>query len=316
MSDRLSRLLSLVPWIRTHPGASLAAAAEAFGTDERAITADVNLLFCCGLPGGGPGDLIDFAFEGDGVTVLDPQLLDRPLRLDADEAMALLVAVRALADVPGLTERAALERVAAKLEAAVGGGAPPVVVAIAEADPTVLATLRTAVEAGQRVHLSYLGARREELTERDVDPLRLALLDGHWYLDGFCHLAEATRMFRVDRIDHAALLEVAATPPPDAVPRDLAEGLYLPAPGDTLVELELGPAALWVADHYPCERVEPQPGGGARVALRTPDTAWVRHLALRLGASGRVLAPPELATEVRAAAGAALAAYANRARQP
>lgn len=310
MNDRLTRLLSLVPWLRTHPGATLAEAAAAFDTDERSITADVNLLFCCGLPGGGPGELIDFAFEGDTVTVLDPQLLDRPLRLTADEALALLVAVRALADVPGLTERGALERVAAKLEAAVGD-APPVVVAIGKADPGVLATLRTALDRRRRLHLTYLGAYREEVTERDVDPLRLAIRDGHWYLDGFCHLAEATRIFRADRIERATLLETPATPPPDAVPRDLADGLFVPSPEHTLVELELGPAALWVAEHYPCERVEGLPAGGARVALRTPDTGWVRRLALRLGGSGRVLAPPELAAEVRASAERALAAYAD-----
>ncbi len=308
MSDRLSRLLALVPWLRTHPGATMGEAATAFGTDARSITADVNLLFCCGLPGQGPGDLLDFAFEGDVVTVLDPQLLDRPLRLDADEALALLVAVRALADVPGLTERGALERVAVKLEAAVGA-APRVSVALADADAEVLATLRTAVESGRRVHLTYLGAHAEETTERDVDPMRLAARDGHWYLDGWCHLAEATRMFRVDRVERAVLLAEPATPPPDAVPRDLADGLYVPAPEDALVELELGPAALWVADHYPCEYVDPRPDGSARVGLRTPDTAWVRALALRVGGLGRVVAPAGLAAEVAAAATAALAQY-------
>jgi predicted DNA-binding transcriptional regulator YafY len=311
VSDRLSRLLALVPWLRTHPGASIAAAAAAFGTSSQEISADVDLLFCCGLPGGGPGDLIDFAFQGDTVTVLDPQLLDRPLRLDADEAMALLVAVRALADVPGLTERDALERVAAKLEAAVGG-VQPVVVALTEADPAVLATLRAGLETGRRLHLTYLGAHRDAVTERDVDPLRLANRTGHWYLDGWCHLAEATRVFRVDRIEAAVLLDVAAAPPPDAVPRDLADGLFVPAPDDALIELELSAGALWVADHYPCESITPLPAGGARVALRTPDTAWIVGLALRLGGLGRVLSPPELVAAVRAEAERALAAYAGQ----
>jgi proteasome accessory factor C len=50
--------------------------------------------------------------------------------------------------------------------------------------------------------------------------------------------------------------------------------------------------------------------GGLVVRLRTGDTDWVRRLALRLGAAGRVLAPDELAEQVRQDAARALAAYA------
>jgi len=46
------------------------------------------------------------------------------------------------------------------------------------------------------------------------------------------------------------------------------------------------------------------------VSLRTPDTRWVRRLALRLGEDGRVISPPELAGQVRDDASAALAQYA------
>ncbi len=49
--------------------------------------------------------------------------------------------------------------------------------------------------------------------------------------------------------------------------------------------------------------------GRLRVSLRTPDTQWVRRLALRLGRSGTVIAPPELAARIRADAEAALAHY-------
>jgi proteasome accessory factor C len=51
------------------------------------------------------------------------------------------------------------------------------------------------------------------------------------------------------------------------------------------------------------------PDGRLRVVLRTPDTGWVRRLALQLGEDGRVIAPPELVAEIRDAATAALANY-------
>ncbi|MGH3745401.1 MAG: helix-turn-helix transcriptional regulator [Mycobacteriales bacterium] len=307
---RLERLLSLVPWLRTHPGASMAAAAAAFGTSEKAIGADIDLLFCCGLPGGGPGDLIDFAFEGDAVTVLDAQLLDRPLTLDGDEALALLVAVRALADVVGLSERDALERVAAKLEAAVGSG-PQVTVVPAEADPTTLALVREGQQQRRQLHLAYLAAARDEVTERDVDPMRVLMREGNWYLEAYCHRAEAVRLFRVDRIDTVRVLDTPAAPPPDAAVRDDSAGLFLASPDQLLVELELEPSAAWVADYYPCEQVGEEPGGRLRIGLRTSDPHWVRSLVMRLGGGARVLAPPDLADDVRIWAEEALAAYAD-----
>jgi proteasome accessory factor C len=76
------------------------------------------------------------------------------------------------------------------------------------------------------------------------------------------------------------------------------------------VELELSAAGRWVAEYYPCERVEELGDGRLRVGLRTPDTGWVRRLALRLGEDGRVIYPPELAAQVREDAAAALAHYA------
>ncbi len=121
-TDRLSRLLALVPWLRAHPGISLTEAAVAFGVTPRQLRDDLDLLFVCGLPGGAPGDLIDLSYSGDQITVVDPQTLDRPLRLSVDEATALIVAARALADVPGLAGREALDRALEKLEEA---PAPP-----------------------------------------------------------------------------------------------------------------------------------------------------------------------------------------------
>lgn len=326
-ADRLPRLLALVPYLRTHPGTELAEVAAVFGVDVRQLRDDLNLLWVCGLPGGGPGDLIDFAFEGDSVSVIEPQTLDRPLRLTADEALALRVAARALADVPGLAEREALESAQAKLasaSAAVPGldepGAPAALQVALEAEADVLATVRGALLEGRELQLRYLVASRDEITDRTVAPMRLVSVEGRWYLEGWCQLAEGVRLFRLDRMVEATVGDAAAALPSEAVPRDLAEGLFRPGEDDLTVVLELDPAARWVADYYPVETaVElPAPGenaaeglGSLRVELRTPDPAWVVRLALRLGGHGRVLEPPEVVAAVRGQALAALAALGS-----
>jgi proteasome accessory factor C len=317
-ADRLPRLLALVPYLRTHPGVELAELAGLFDVDVRQLKDDLNLLWVCGLPGGGPGDLIDFAFEGDRVSVIEPQTLDRPLRLTTDEALALRVAARALADVPGLGEREALESAQAKLAFASGSavdpaapaGLTPAVVQVAfEPEAEALATIRTALQEGRQLQLRHLVASRDEVTDRAVDPMRLLSVDGRWYLEGWCHLAEGVRLFRLDRMVEATIGEPAQPLPSEAVPRDLAEGLFRPGDDDLTVVLELEPAARWVADYYPVESAtELTDPPRLRVELRTPDPAWVVRLALRLGGQGRVVAPPQVVEAVRTAASAALEA--------
>ena len=97
-SGQLGRLLALVPYLLARPGAGLADVAHTFGVTEERLRKDLDLLWVCGLPGHGPGDLIDVEFEGDTVTLFEPAGVTRPLRLTVDEALALLVALRALAD--------------------------------------------------------------------------------------------------------------------------------------------------------------------------------------------------------------------------
>jgi proteasome accessory factor C len=310
-AQRLPRLLALVPWLRTHPGVLLTEAADAFGVTPRQLRSDLELLFLCGLPGGSPGDLIDIDLDGDTITLIDPQVLDRPLRLTADEGNALLVAVRALEDVPGLADRDVLTRLRVKLEAAIGTSAEPPAVSVSLESPEgdAMRDMRRGVDERRRLHLSYLGAARDEVTERDVDPMRIVLKDGHWYLEAWCHRAEAVRLFRADRVEHVTVLDEPAAPPPAAVPRDLAEGLYRPAPEHVLADLALAPSAHWVADYYPCEYVERHADGTLRVGIRTADPRWIRSLVLRLGGTARVLAPTALADEIRELASRALAAY-------
>ncbi len=324
-ADRLPRLLALVPYLRTHPGAKLSDVADVFGVDVRQLSDDLNLLWVCGLPGGGPGDLLDFEFEGDTVSVVEPQTLDRPLKLTADEALALRVAARALADVPGLAEREALESALAKLAAASGAlpelqdpaATAPLQVAL-EPESDVLATVRDALERALALQLRYLVPARDEVTERTVMPMRLLSVDGRWYLEGWCRLAEGVRLFRLDRMVEAVAAGPADPLPSEAVPRDLAEGLFRPRTDDLTVVLELEPPARWVADYYPVESATELDGrsgaagngapGRLRVELRTPDPAWVVRLALRLGGQGRVVAPAEVVAAVRDRAAAALAA--------
>ncbi|MFI0480013.1 helix-turn-helix transcriptional regulator [Actinomadura sp. 9N215] len=318
-TDRLGRLLALVPYVVNRDSVALGEAAAAFGVTEKQLIDDLNLLWCVELRAPDPYCPIDLSYEGGEITVAEAESIARPLRLKVDEASALLVALRMLAGIPGLDDRDALSRVIAKLETAAGAAASvssQVSVEVnawggGSADPerTGLGMLRDALARGRRVHLTYYVPARDENTERDVDPMRLLVVEGSTYLEGWCRRAEAVRLFKLDRIADLDVLDVPAQVPDDAEPIDVDAGLFRPSPQDEAVTLELTPRGRWVADYYPCESVEDLGEGRLRVVLRTPDTRWVRGLALRLGDQGRVVAPERLASGIRDDATRALARY-------
>ena len=317
--EQVARLLALVPYIQTRREVSVEQAAAEFGVKPAQILKDLNVLWFCGLPGLGMGDLIEVdmdALEGEGVIrVSNADYLSRPLRLDSSEASALIVALRALRESSGPDVRPIVDRTLGKLESAAGdaaASAAQVDVRIPHQDrhlAGVRTTLSDALARHRQVRIDYYVPARDESTERTVDPFRLVTAQGNDYLEAWCHLAEGQRLFRVDRISAAAVLENAVEDHSDVVPRDLAEGLFRASPDDALVTLLLEPRARWVAEYYPTESVEEADEGRLRVHLRVADPGWVLRLLLRLGGAAHVESPAVLADEVRRTAVEALANY-------
>lgn len=313
-TQRLSRLLAMVPWLLRRQGVPLAEAARHFGITEEQLVKDLELLFVCGTPGHMPDDLIEAHWESGLVYLDNADEISRPLRLGVDEAVALLAGLRTLAEVPGLHDREALDSAIAKLSAAAGDAAALAGTISAQlsrgGQESTLAAIRDGLARHRRLQVRYVVASRDETTDRAVDPMRLLAVEGRWYLEGWCHRAEAVRMFRTDRIVTVSVLDEDGTPPPEAVSRDADEGLFTAGPDDLVVTLDVSPDARWVIDYYPVDEVEPvRADGWQRIRLRTASPDWVPRLALRLGGAVRVISPPELAGRVLAQAGAALAAY-------
>ncbi len=310
-TDRLGRLLTMVPWLMRHQGIDLAEAAATFGVDEAQVVDDLQLLFVCGTPGHLPDDLIEASWEDGKVYVGNADTIAHPLRLGRDEALALVVALRALAAVPGIEEHDAIDRALAKLESAAGeaaAGSAAVSVSV-EADSqeqAVLATVRAGLREHRRLHLRYLVAARDESTERDVDPMRVINVDGRWYLEAWCHRAEDQRMFRLDRVEEVTVLDLDGTPPAGARPRSVGPGVFRPSPEDETVRLHLRPGAAWVAEQFPVDAVERLGDGSLLVDLRTADPSWLVRLVWRLGGQAQVVSPRRLADLVRDGAQRAL----------
>jgi proteasome accessory factor C len=317
--EQVARLLALVPYIRARSEVSLEQAAADFGVSPAQLAKDLNVLWFCGLPGLGMGDLIDVdmdALEGEGVIRLsNADYLARPLRLDSSEAAALIVALRALREGADDDVRPIVDRTLGKLEVAAGDAAALAARVDVRLPPqsrvnAMREDLDRAVQQRRQVRIDYYVPSRDESTERVVDPIRVVTAGGNTYLDAWCHLAEDQRLFRVDRISSATVLDAPVDEHRGLEPRDLADGIFQPSSDDLVATLRLKPAARWVSEYYPVESVRPARGGGLTVRLRVGDPGWLVRLMLRLGSTAELLEPTELADRVRDTAAGALRNYA------
>ncbi|MFT3871837.1 MAG: WYL domain-containing protein [Nocardioides sp.] len=320
--EQVARLLALVPYLHSRGQVHLDEASADLGVSPEQLLRDLRVLLMCGLPGGYPGDLIDVdldaleAPEGDGVIrISNADYLARPLRLTPTEASALIVALRALRESCEEQTREVVDRTLAKLEAAAaqGAGGQSVGAQVHVGDRVdEVAGLRTllldAVGRHRQVELRYFVPSRDEVSHRLVDPHAVVSANAVDYLEAWCHSAEAPRVFRLDRIEAADVLDTEVTT--QAAPRrPLADGLFLQASDAARAVLRLDPPARWVLDYYPVEKVRHRRGGVVEVTMLVADRQWLERLLRRLMPHATVLEPAEMAESLRATAAATLGLY-------
>ncbi|HUX71081.1 MAG TPA: WYL domain-containing protein [Cellulomonadaceae bacterium] len=314
--DRLLRLLGMIAYLERHGGVPVEELAEQFQVSRRQVVDDVDTLWLTGTPGYWPHDLIDFdaaALEQGVVRVTQSRGMTRPLRLGTREAIALVAALRAMREslVAGLDpdRLAVLQSVLDKLTAATGEAATIVDVRLAaDGAPAVNAAVGAALQSGRRLKLDYVTAA-DVSGEREVDPLRLVTGERRTYLVAWCWRARAERLFRMDRVLSAEVLEV----PVAEHPRSDHEDTFHPDQDAELVTLELESRARWVAETVPVEAVRNRADGSFEVDLRVVEPTWLRHLLLQVAGDVRGVRPTSVAVDVAHIARSALDAYGTTA---
>ncbi|MGB7983138.1 MAG: WYL domain-containing protein [Candidatus Nanopelagicales bacterium] len=306
---QFSRLLALVPWLAANSGVRVADAAAHFGISDEQLLEDLGSVITSGAD---DWTLFDIQYwEDDGIIeVIDALDLDAPLTLTPDEGFALMVALNALAAVPGAASSTELESVTATLGAALGPHAPAPGALRVRVDlpDDVVGAVGRAQALGRAIELTYLGAVRDEVTHRIIDPLGVVVVDGYGYLRAYCRAAGGLRMFRVDRIQR---IEVSAEParpvtdPPEVAPMAVRLGQ---SGRRILVDVA---ADELLTDRYPVTRRWSLAGGGVRAELPVGDFGWARRLILGSGAQVVLRGPDDLVADLIQTVGSLRAQYAD-----
>lgn len=288
--DRLRQLLSIVPWLVDHPGAPVSEICARFAIGEAELLKALETLQFVGVHPFTPDALVDVVVEDGRVWLYLAEPFGRPLRLTPEEGLALVAAARSAVGTPGFDPDGSLARGLAKLAVSLGiddEGAVDVRLGD-EVRPELLGRLRRAAADRRRVVIDYYSFARDEHTHREIDPYRVFADQGRWYVAAHCHAAGGDRVFRVDRIGAAEVLDTTFEPPSGVVEGTTLE--FTPGPDAPRVVLDLEPGARWVVDHHPCEEVEELGGGRVRATLAVTARPWLERLLLGLGPDAHLVA--------------------------
>jgi proteasome accessory factor C len=302
--ERLRRLLFLVPYVSKHPGVSVDDLARALNVDREDLLEELDLLTCVGRPPFNPDDYIDIYVENDRVYVDLDQRLSAPPRLTAGEAAALAAAAELLRPAADDALRSALQ----KLERIIPPGARErfrdmhgKIDASAEVAPRALAPLTRAILERLEVTFDYEAPGRPSEPRR-VRPYELLSHRGQWYLQGFCHARQDSRLFRLDRMEGLCVTAMPFLPPPDA------RGAAVPNPART-TDASARVRFSKVAAPYVLERfgsdARPLPEGGVEVRVAA-DERWLTQWVLSFGGEAEVVEPVSARAAVARAARASL----------
>jgi proteasome accessory factor C len=319
VSQRLNRLLLMVPFLARPEGASISEICSKFKVDQATVMQDLATLQMCGVPEYTPADLMDYWIEGDRAYVMMADYFKRPLNMTRQEALSLFIAGSALIRSGVFEEKGALDSALAKIEGLLSsetkeeleGVIERVEVEMRAYEGTMREIIDEGLKKGMRLHLEYWTYSRDEMTSREVEPLSLICSGGFWYLMAWCCAAGDSRLFRLDRIASVAVTDTpVARRAEESFDIPLMVGEYKPGKKAHHVKLLFtGRQGRRVVEQWPAATLTERADGRILIELRTRNLAWLATYLLRFGEAVRVESPKELRVLLKKKASELLEAY-------
>ena len=195
---RVTRVLDLVPFILENPGIEVSALAKKFSVSEKQVLADLELIFMCGLPGYTPYELIDLAFEDGVVTVIDPQVLDKPRVFNEVEAVVLNLGLSIIKNA--INDPIKIESIEV-LQKKIGAKFALISeISFSTSRPAFYDVVSDAIARSEGLNLTYNSISRDEVSDRFVVPKRIYLAQGNFYFIAIDTNSNKERHFRMDLI--------------------------------------------------------------------------------------------------------------------
>ena len=200
--SRVARAMDLIPYVSENPGIKIEDLAAKFGVTEKQILKDLELIFLCGLPGYTPYELIDLTFEDGLVTIIDPQLFDKPRKFSETEGVIIILGLSLLrSSVVDENQRQSIDRLIENLSAKFQVSLST---SIAELEkPPLYAEILRSIAKEVSLTIQYSSISEDIVTQRLIKPSRVSIKNGLYYLHAIDLEIDSDRVFRIDQIRSA-----------------------------------------------------------------------------------------------------------------
>ncbi len=301
MSHTATRLITLIMLLQRQPNQRAASLAAELDVSERTLHRYIGMLEEMGIP------VYSERGRNGGFSLARGYRMP-PLVFTPEEATAVHLGTSLVSEVWGKLYEEAAHGALAKLDNVLPEEQQQ---EIAWASRTLVATnigrteqvilmpllekLRQATRQRRRVRMWYQGKNQPNPVERELDVYALGHNWGWWYAIGHCHLRNATRSFRVDRINKLILLDDPFDIPPDFAIRD-----YLakkPAPHlDIQIKMRFQPEGIFLAEYGRSywQSMETETDGSLTVTFGAQDMNYAASTIMSYGPLVEVLEPKEL----------------------
>ena len=216
--------------------------------------------------------------------------------LEADEAAVLGIASRVWqsAELAGAAAGALLKLKAAGLEDD-DTRRPGIEPRLTTQEPA-FGPLWEAVRDHRPVTFSYKAQGRTDATRRELEPWGVVNRRGRWYVAGHDRTRNATRVFRLSRIDGPVKMAGpvgSVTVPPGADVRELVKDWDVAPVRDHTAVLRVRVAAGFGLRRW-AQEVAPDTDGWDRVTVSFADVPWYADYIASFGPDVMVVEPPDL----------------------
>ena len=293
-SEKLERLLAIIPWIMDNDGPKLETVAQRFEYPKELLLSDLTkVIFMVGPYPHTPDTLIEVLVEDGRVWIDQAEWLERPLRLTAEQGFSLLRRAKTVEIIHGRDDDSALSRAIAKLEKSLGQSRETFELDIPELKNSESRLINESIEKKTQLRIRYYAYSKDQSSVRTVHPIEVVNRDHSHYLHAYCSTANDYRLFRLDRI-----MEAHATEQPNDIPegdQDLTgvnEQWNLDNETSEVL-MQITPADSWILSAYPIKDFSYTDDDYIEVRLVVSGVAWLKRLLLRLSPETKILESPD-----------------------
>ena len=299
-AQRALRTMDLIPYILENPGITTTELAEKFNTTQKQIEKDLQLIFLCGLPGYTPYELIDLTFEDGIVSVIEPQVLNKPRKFSSSEMVVIKLGLEILReinadDVRKLTK---IDKILNKINS----GADQNSFLLADQINSTLfySQISLAISQKRILNIEYKSLAKDNLSKRKILPGRISMSNGNLYLSAYDIERQSDRVFKMELISSCDTGEIFKENPIPSNESDQVIELWVDEKLTNFIERN---TSIIIAQ----QKIT----GGLQVTLKVSNLEWLARSIVSFAPDIMVISPASLSEMVNQRVRDLLATYAN-----